>query len=94
MDFLGISIPKKTSLSWMTALLFFSEHRKVALQPFTIALERARGLVSVFNTGIIGDEASSAADLYYLERLVKFLLWSRGEKGERGIGPYRYKRFH
>lgn len=49
-----------------------------ATEPVAIALERNNGLVNVYRTHIRGTEASFAADVRYLERTVKFLLWSRG----------------
>jgi predicted NBD/HSP70 family sugar kinase len=48
--------------------------RKVA-----VALERADGSVSVFETFVLpDDEANAAWNQRYIERLVKFLLWQKG----------------
>jgi predicted NBD/HSP70 family sugar kinase len=47
--------------------------------PVRIALEQTDGSVFHFNTGIFPEDAPQAAGNYtYLERIVKFLLWSRG----------------
>jgi predicted NBD/HSP70 family sugar kinase len=49
------------------------------LLPVRIALEQTRGAVFHFNTGIFPEDAPQADGNYtYLERIVKFLLWSRG----------------
>jgi predicted NBD/HSP70 family sugar kinase len=56
--------------------------------PVTLALERADGGVSRFDT-VVADPASSAGqgNFYYLERLLKFLLWSRGGWKVHFSGP-------
>lgn len=47
--------------------------------PLSIALERGNGQISVFRTRCFDENSSSASlNLPYVERLVKFLLWSRG----------------
>lgn len=47
--------------------------------PFKVAVERENGLVSVFETRVLPPgPVSFAATAYYAERIVKFLLWSRG----------------
>jgi len=59
--------------------------------PLRIGVEREKGFVSVFETEVFppGD-ATEAATGYYAERIVKFLLWSRGGwkvhvQGPKGI---------
>ncbi|MEI2692258.1 MAG: hypothetical protein V9H69_22145 [Anaerolineae bacterium] len=50
-----------------------------AAAPLVIALERADGAVSRFETVAFAENhPQAAANLYYAERLVKFLLWARG----------------
>lgn len=49
-----------------------------AAQPVAIAVERDRGHISVFRTRIHGTPDMQMADYRYLERYVKFLLWSVG----------------
>ena len=51
---------------------------KDAKQPVAIAVERNDGYITVRNTCIYGTEAMAQADYRYIERLVKFLLWSVG----------------
>ncbi len=53
-------------------------YRKDAKQPLAIAVERNNGYISVRNTYIHGTQAMAEADYRYVERYVKFLLWSIG----------------
>jgi predicted NBD/HSP70 family sugar kinase len=47
--------------------------------PLAVALERADGSVSVFHTTVLPHEgANVSANLRYIERLLKFLLWQKG----------------
>ena len=46
-------------------------------RPFRVALERENGRVSVFSSFLRGAEYAEA-NLRYMERYVKFLLWSVG----------------
>ncbi len=57
--------------AWMEAYLSKAEH------PFSVAIERDRGAVSVFHS-FLRDDAFTEANDRYVERLVKFLLWSIG----------------
>lgn len=57
---------------WMEAYL------KGATKPIAIAVERDQGKTSVHHTKIYGTPEMAAADLRYVERYVKFLLWSVG----------------
>ena len=53
-------------------------YRKGAKMPIAVAVERNGGFVSVRNTFIHGTEEMFDADYRYVERYVKFLLWSIG----------------
>lgn len=53
------------------------EYVKEADRPVGIAIEREGGKVSVFNTKLRGDEFEEA-NVRYLERYIKFCLWSVG----------------
>lgn len=53
-------------------------YRKGARKPLAIAVERNNGFISVRNTFIHGTEAMAEADYRYVERYLKFLLWSIG----------------
>ena len=57
---------------WRTAYL------KDAKKPIAIAVERDKGRVSVHHTCIHGTPEMAEADYRYVERYVKFLLWSIG----------------
>ena len=59
-------------------LAFNREFLKTAKKPITIAVERSGGLESVYDTCIHGTPDMAAADNYYVDRLVKFLLWAQG----------------
>ncbi len=56
---------------WMRAYLEGATH------PIAVAVEREDGLISVRKSAIRGGEFAEA-DLRYVERLVKFTLWSTG----------------
>ncbi|HPO12495.1 MAG TPA: ROK family protein [Candidatus Hydrogenedentes bacterium] len=62
--------------------------------PMILALERTNGAVSRFETRVFPEEHPLAeANLFYIERLVKFLLWQRGgwkvyAGGPKSIGNY------
>ena len=53
-------------------------YRKGAAHPVSIAVERNGGLISVRSTYIYGTDEMFEADYRYIERYVKFLLWSIG----------------
>ncbi len=56
--------------------------------PVRIALERADGGVSRFDTHIADESlAEAAGNFFYIERLLKFLLWSRGGWKVHFSGP-------
>ena len=58
--------------------VFNREFLKTAKKPIAVAVERSGGLISVYDTFIHGTEEMAAADNYYVDRLVKFLLWGYG----------------
>jgi len=51
---------------------------KTATKPFSIAIERNDKQFYVKSTFVHGDDVHAEADLYYLDRLVKFELWQKG----------------
>jgi predicted NBD/HSP70 family sugar kinase len=51
---------------------------KTATKPIAVAIERNDGLTSLYDTFIHGTEDKAEEDFLYIERLTKFLLWSRG----------------
>ena len=51
---------------------------KDAKQPLDVAVERAGGEVAVYKTFIHGTPEMAEADIYYVDRLIKMLLWMKG----------------
>ncbi len=82
MEFLGIDFEMKTTPSLDEGFIPLSKWNEAFLAqarvPFSIAIHRTGGLVSVFGTRIIGTDERRDADVFYIERTVKFLLWARG----------------
>src|SRR5689334_16626279 len=87
MEVAGIKITPKVIApldpEFLPAALFNREYRRLAAStgdvPVYLALERADGSVSRFDTSVIPPSSgNSAATLLYIERIVKFLLWQRG----------------
>ena len=58
--------------AWMNA------YENLATRPVSVSVEAVGGRIVTRETAIIGDGQHNAADERYLERLVKFLLWSVG----------------
>jgi predicted NBD/HSP70 family sugar kinase len=62
--------------------------RAANLVPVEIALEQGDGSVSHFKTEVFpASHKSAGANFYHVERLVKFLLWSRGCYRVHFVGP-------
>ena len=82
MNFLGIEVPVKNIPELDPGFIpmgrFFTAFLEGAEQPLDIAVERAGGEVAVYKTFIHGTPAFAEADSYYADRIVKFLLWSKG----------------
>ena len=57
---------------------YFNEFSTKADKPIAIALESGSNEVSVYETSIFSGEGMNYANKLYLEKLVKFLIWSRG----------------
>ena len=82
MQYLGISydmkhIPKLDP-GFIPFGIWSDAYRKNATQPIAIAVERNNGNISVRRTNIYGTPEMAEADYRYVERYVKFLLWSIG----------------
>ncbi len=58
--------------------IWAAQYQKGATQPIAIAIEREQGQISVRHTKIYGSAQMAEADYRYVERYVKFLLWSIG----------------
>ncbi len=73
--------------------LFNRAYLAEAGKPVTVAVERAGGQVAVTRTRIAGTPDRAEADRYYMDRLVKGILWMKGGfrvwvSGDRGIFEY------
>ncbi len=82
MQYLGINYEMKHAPKLDPTFIPFGVWRaaylKEAKQPIAIAVERDKGRVSVHHTCIHGTPEMAEADYRYVERYVKFLLWSTG----------------
>ena len=82
MEYLGVSYsmqhPPVLDQSFIPFGIWCDAYRAKASKPIAIAIERNNGHISVRNTVIYGTEEMAEADYRYVERYVKFLLWSIG----------------
>ncbi len=82
MNFLNVEIPVKNlpelDEGFIPLGLFFKSYEQGAQKPLCIAVERSGGQVGTWETKIYGTPEMKEADAYYVDRLVKFLLWSWG----------------
>ncbi len=82
MQYLGISYnmnhPPRLEPDFIPFGVWREAYLKEARKPIAIALERDQGRVSVHHTFIHGTAELFEADYRYVERYVKFLLWSTG----------------
>ena len=81
MNYLGISYDYQNKPALDESFIPFGVWARAylegAVRPFRVALERENGRVSVFYSFLRGAEYAEA-NLRYMERYVKFLLWSIG----------------
>lgn len=70
--------PPKLDPDFIPFGIWAAQYRETAHKKISIALERQDGKVSVHHTVIHGTPEMQEADYLYLERYVKFLLWSVG----------------
>ena len=82
MTYLGIEVPIKYAPELGPGFLplgkFFTAFLKDAKKPLGLAVERAGGEVAVYHTFIHGTPDMAQADRYYVDRLIKTLLWYMG----------------
>ncbi len=82
MQYLGVEFqmnhPPKLEPQFIPFGVWRAAYLKDAKKPIAIAVERDKGRVSVHHTCIHGTPEMKDADYRYLERYVKFLLWSTG----------------
>jgi predicted NBD/HSP70 family sugar kinase len=100
MIFLGIELDVKNKPildeSFVPLAKFNEAFLKTAKKPLSIAVHRNGGLVSVFDTTIHGIPKMQAADRFFVERMVKYLLWAKGGYkvticGDKDIADYIYE---
>ncbi len=82
MKFLGIEVAyqNKPELDpgFLPLYLWEQEYLKGAKEKIAVAIERNDGKICVFDTKIYGTDEMLDADLFYIERKIKFLLWAKG----------------
>ena len=82
MKFLGINVNVKNSPEldpgFIPLHLFNKAFLADAKKPVSIAVERAKGEMACFHTFIHGTPEMKEADCFYIDRLVKFILWMKG----------------
>ncbi len=82
MQYLGVNYEMKHAPKLDPTFIPFGVWReaylKGATKPLAIAVERDKGQISVHRTHIHGTPEMAEADYRYVERYVKFLLWSTG----------------
>ena len=82
MQFLGLNIPVKNvpelDKEFIPLYRFNESFLSGAKKPIGIAVERAGGEMASVNTFIYGTAEMREADRYYIDRLVKTLLWMKG----------------
>ena len=97
MNRFGITVPVQNKPALDPAFLpigsFNRAFLKTAKKPVGIAVERADEQIAVVHTRIHGTPKMAEADNYYIERLVKTLLWMKGGfrvyvSGDRGVYEY------
>lgn len=91
-------VPPELDSAFLPASLYNRAFRELAVRqgstPLRLALERADGSVSIFETIVFAPgSANFELNLRYAERIVKFLLWQRGGwrlyvGGPREIGEF------
>ena len=71
-------ISPELDANFMPFELFIRAYLSTAGVPISIAIHRRGSQPSVYDTFVHGTKEMEQADLFYLERILKFFLWSRG----------------
>ena len=102
MKFLNVEIPVKNlpelDQGFVPLGLFFKHYSMGATKPLCIAVERSGGQIGTWECKVYDTPEMAEADAYYVDRLVKFLLWSWGGfkvyvSGDEDIYNYLKKTF-
>lgn len=82
MKYLGIDVPVRHLPSLDPEFIPLGRFNEAfladAAEPFSVAVERSQGQVAAVHTRIHGTEEYREADIYYIDRLIKTLLWMKG----------------
>lgn len=82
MNFLNVEVRAKNmpelDSGYIPLNRFIDAYLENAKKPLSVAVFRNRGLVSVYDTFVHGTPDMRDADFYYIDRLVKLLLWVKG----------------
>ena len=82
MNFLGVNINTKNLPELDPGFIPLHQFNQAFLagakKPVSIAIERAKGEMSTHHTFIYGTPEMKEADCFYIDRLVKFILWMKG----------------
>lgn len=82
MEFLGVNIPMKNVPELDRGFIPLHQFNQAFLadakKPVSIAVERAKGEMATYHTFIHGTPEMKDADCFYIDRLVKFILWMKG----------------
>ncbi len=82
MKFLNVDVKAKNTPELDSGFIplgrFVDAYLENAKKPISVAVFRNRGLVSVYDTFVHGTADMRDADFYYIDRLVKLLLWIKG----------------
>ena len=82
MKHFGIAVSVKNKpvldLQFIPMGLFNKAFLKTAKKPISVAVERENGQVAAVHTFIHGTPEMAEADTYYIDRLVKSILWMKG----------------
>ncbi len=102
MEFLNVRVNVKNTPELEQGFIpfeaFIRGYLKTAKKPLSVAVFRNRSLVSVYDTFVNGSPDLRKADFYYIERLVKLLLWMKGGArveiyGDDGIAEHIAKAY-
>ena len=82
MKYLGIDVPVRHLPSLDPEFIPLGRFNEAfladAAEPFSVAVERSQGQVAAVHAKIHGTEEYREADIYYIDRLIKTLLWMKG----------------
>ena len=92
---ISVAVKHKPALDpeFIPLLKFNQAFLSGATKPVSIAVERADGQMATCHTKIYGTPEMAEADHYYINRLVKTILWMKGGfkiyvAGDKGIYDY------